>query len=978
MKFLDSFFLSIDFMPHGYCYLWKPGLIWLHAVSDSLIALAYFSIPVTLIYFIRKRRDLPFNWMFVSFGMFILACGATHIMEVWTLWHGTYWLSGAIKAVTAIASVPTAILLVHLVPRALALPSAEAMKLEIAERERAQEALHRTKDELELRVLERTAELRRANEELVAEIAQRRQAEDALRERERLIHAILDNSPALIFLKDREGRYLLINKEFEETFGVTQEEIRGKKDEQVFPAEHATAFRANDLRVLQTGVPAEFEEVALQDDGPHTSFVHKFPLLDAAGKIYAIGGIATDITERKRAEKESVALKDELATELVAMARLHEFSTRLLSKAELTELLEEALRATIVLQNADFGNVQLYNPDTKTLEIVAHRGFQQNFLDYFSSVSETGAACGRSLQQRDRVIIEDVLADPDFEPHRQIAASAGFRAVQSTPLFSRTGEPLGMISTHFRQPHRPSERELRFTDLYARLVAELMERQRAEAALRASEERFRHMVEGIKDYAIYMLDLDGRVIAWNVGAERMKNYSSQEILGRHFSRFYEPRDVELGKPERALKEAAVAGRFEDEGWRVRKDGSRFWANVITTAMKDEAGKLQGFVKVTQDMTERKRAEEALRENEERFRSYFELGLIGMAMTSPTKGILEVNDELCSILGYERSELLKKSWAEMTNLDDLAADVAQFNRVLAGETDGYTLDKKCIRKDGRVIDTIMSAKCLRRADGSVDYFVGLVQDITERKRSEEALRAAQAELAHMARVSTMGELAASIAHEVNQPLTAIVANGDAGMRWLSQVPPNTDEARNAMKEMVVQGHRASDVIGRIRGLIRKAPPNLSTFGANQLIEDVLVLTRQQVAEHGITVRVELAAGIPSISGDPVQLQQVLVNLILNAIEATSVKKDGAREVVLTSQRQGINEIVIAVHDSGKGVAPQDMDQLFRPFFTTKAAGIGMGLAISRSIIEAQGGRLWATSNEGIGATFQFSLPALSVA
>jgi C4-dicarboxylate-specific signal transduction histidine kinase len=322
-------------------------------------------------------------------------------------------------------------------------------------------------------------------------------------------------------------------------------------------------------------------------------------------------------------------------------------------------------------------------------------------------------------------------------------------------------------------------------------------------------------------------------------------------------------------------------------------------------------------------------------------------------------------------------LLKKSWAEMTHLDDLAADVAQFNRVLAGETDGYTLDKKWIRKDGRVIDTIMSAKCLRRADGSVDYFVGLVQDITERKGSEEALRAAHAQLAHMARVSTMGELAASIAHEVNQPLTAIVAHGDAGMRWLSQVPPNTDEARNAMKEMVVQGHRASDVIGRIRGLLRKAPPNLSTLGANQLIEDVLVLTRQQVAEHGITVRVELASDIPSISGDPIQLQQVLVNLILNAIEATSAKTDGAREVVLTSQRQGINEIVIAVHDSGKGVAPQDMDQLFRPFFTTKAAGIGMGLAISRSIIEAQGGRLWATSNQGIGATFQFSLPALGV-
>src|SRR5467141_2109638 len=180
MKILDSLFSSGDFMPHGYCYLWKPGLVWLHVVSDALIALAYFSIPIALIYFIRKRRDLPFNWMFLCFGTFIMACGTTHAMEVWTLWHGTYWLSGAIKAVTAIASVPTAVLLVHLVPRALALPSPEAMRLEIAERKRAQEALRKAKDELELRVQERTSELRKANEDLVAEIAQRKRSEEEL------------------------------------------------------------------------------------------------------------------------------------------------------------------------------------------------------------------------------------------------------------------------------------------------------------------------------------------------------------------------------------------------------------------------------------------------------------------------------------------------------------------------------------------------------------------------------------------------------------------------------------------------------------------------------------------------------------------------------------------------------------------------------------------------------------------------------
>ncbi len=180
-EFLEKLFSS-SFMPHGHCYLWNPGLIWLHVVSDSLIALAYFFIPVALIYFIWRRRDLPFQWVFVCFGIFILACGATHAMEVWTLWHANYWLAGAIKAVTAMASVPTAILLFQSVPQALALPSPGALRLEIAERKRTEQALHQAKDDLELKVLERTAELRKANEDLVAEIAQHKQADD---ERER-------------------------------------------------------------------------------------------------------------------------------------------------------------------------------------------------------------------------------------------------------------------------------------------------------------------------------------------------------------------------------------------------------------------------------------------------------------------------------------------------------------------------------------------------------------------------------------------------------------------------------------------------------------------------------------------------------------------------------------------------------------------------------------------------------------------------
>jgi len=205
--------------------------------------------------------------------------------------------------------------------------------------------------------------------------------------------------------------------------------------------------------------------------------------------------LVKDINQRKRAEAELLALKDELSAELTAMTRLHEISTRLLASTELEPMLEEVLDATIELQNADFGNVQLYNPQTQTLEIVAQRGFQQDFLDYFSSVHEDSSACGRALQRRERVIIEDVETDTAFEPHRQIAAAAGFRAVQSTPLFSRRGEPLGMISTHFRQPHRPSERELRLTDLYGVQAAELIERTQARAVLEQAFEEIDNLKE---------------------------------------------------------------------------------------------------------------------------------------------------------------------------------------------------------------------------------------------------------------------------------------------------------------------------------------------------------------------------------------------------------------------------------------------------------------------------------------------------
>jgi len=313
-EFLEKLFSS-DFMPHGYCYLWNPGLVWLHVVSDALVALAYFSIPATLIYFIRKRRDLPFNWMFVSFGIFILACGATHAMEVWTLWHGTYWLSGAIKAITAMASVPTAILLVQLVPRALALPSSEAMKLEIAERKRAEQALHQTKNELELKVLERTAELRKANEDLVAEIVQHTQALETLREREARISLAAESADLAFWVLYPEQNTVWMSEKGRAMYGFTPNEplTRESLVSRIHPDERVAVQAAlEQARASQETFEIE-HRIVLPDGKTRWVITRGRSLWDEQGNVLEKICVTIDLSAQKQSDLQLQVQREELA-----------------------------------------------------------------------------------------------------------------------------------------------------------------------------------------------------------------------------------------------------------------------------------------------------------------------------------------------------------------------------------------------------------------------------------------------------------------------------------------------------------------------------------------------------------------------------------------------------------------------------------------------------------------------------------------
>jgi PAS domain S-box-containing protein len=369
----------------------------------------------------------------------------------------------------------------------------------------------------------------------------------------------------------------------------------------------------------------------------------------------------------------------------------------------------------------------------------------------------------------------------------------------------------------------------------------------------------------------------------------------------------------------------------------------------------------------------------LEEREAKIRRLVDANIIGVLISDLTGQIIEANDAFLNMVGYTRDDVAsgRLRWTEMTPAEWQAASeraVAQVRATGACEV----FEKEYFRKDGSRVPVLVGAAAVGRTQSET---IAFVLDLTERKRaeteareSERRYREAQMELAHANRVATMGQLAASIAHEVNQPIAAAFTNAQAALRWLGTEPPDLQEVRQALGRIVKDTNRAGDVIGRIRDLIKKAPPRKDSLDINETIRDVIVLTCGEVVKNGVSAQTQFAEGLPIIQGDRTQLQQVILNLIINAIEAMSCVGEGSRRLLISTGKDGQDGVLVAVRDSGPGLAPADHERLFESFYTTKPSGLGMGLPICRSIIEAHGGRLWATANIPRGAVFQFTVPA----
>ena len=333
-----------------------------------------------------------------------------------------------------------------------------------------------------------------------------------------------------------------------------------------------------------------------------------------------------------------------------------------------------------------------------------------------------------------------------------------------------------------------------------------------------------------------------------------------------------------------------------------------------------------------------------------------------------------SEETFRIFGYDRTTRPSvKLGLLRVHPDDLALVEQTIERAAQNGQD-YEYEYRLLMPDGAVKYVQVAARVVTSESSGVE-FVGAIMDITARKHAEEALRKAQAELAHVARVMTMGEFAASIAHEISQPLGAIVANADAGQRWLAGGAPNLAQARESVGLIVTDANRAADIIKRIRALIKKTDTEKAPLNINEAIREVIALVEGEARRNSVALRTELGEELPPVVGDRVQLQQVILNLAMNGIEAMSSVAGRPRHLLVSSRRHESDHVLVALQDFGIGIEPESLKKIFDAFYTTKPQGIGMGLSIARSIIENHGGRLWADRNDGPGTTFQFALPVV---
>ncbi len=514
---------------------------------------------------------------------------------------------------------------------------------------------------------------------------------------------------------------------------------------------------------------------------------------------------------------------------------------------------------------------------------------------------------------------------------------------------------------------------------FAKITRDITERMEAQEALRNSERRFRMLVEGVIDYALYMLDPSGVVVNWNPGAERLKGYTAEEIVGQHFSRFYAREDRAAGMPGRVLETAARDGRFEGEGWRLRKDGSRFWALVVVDAIRNaETGTLEGFVKVTRDITERRSAQEALRESERQFRLLVD-GVTDYAlyMLDPNGIVTSWNAGAERIKGYTADEIIGQHFSRFYPERDRAAGMPLKALHTAVQEGRFEAEGWRVRKDGTMFWANAIIDPIRDETGILIGFAKITRDITERRDAQKALQASEEQRAHSQKMDALGQLTGGVAHDFNNLLMVVRGHAEVLRGWIDPEPRKA-RSLGAIETAIARGETLTR---QLLTFARRQPANPRVILLGERIEGLKAMLGGSL-EPTVTLATGIGPDIWPVKVDPNELELALVNIVLNARDA--LQSDGsiavvAENVVLAGGETlaGISGefVALRISDTGAGIAPDVLSKVFDPFFTTKPAEKGSGLGLSQvyGFAHQSGGTVTVASEIGKGTMVTLYLP-----
>ena len=634
----------------------------------------------------------------------------------------------------------------------------------------------------------------------------------------------------------------------------------------------------------------------------------------------------------------------------------------------------------------------------RTIQPIAHAGFEDGYLDSINWADARTAQgpAGVAIRTSDLCWIDDIATDPRFRQWRDEALRRGYGTALALPLKSN-GTVFGALILYAGRPHAFDEQtRSHFTDLANDLAYGVMairtrvERARVEAELRRIEA---YLEEGQR------LTHTGSW-AWNVATRESIYWSAENyrIFGLDPEKDAQSFETALQKilPEdranfNKILDTAIREKKDFEvDWRIgRPDRTLRYLHSVGHPVVDKDGEVVEFVGTSVDVTEqhlgrialerenakRRRAEEELRRSEAFLAEGQRISRTGSWAWNVATGEVSWSAEHFRIFGLDPNTTTPSYSVPLDRIhsEDRAAVEDMLQRAVRDSSD-FQCDFRILTPDGAT-KYVHSLGRVAANGAKGAEFIGAVMDVTERRLGEEALRSALADLQRASRLSTMGQLTASIAHEINQPLAALITNADACLLWLEAERPNLEEARRAAARIVRNGHRAGDIIKSIRALTRKSSPEMVSLDINEVIREVIVLLGVEFRRNGVRVETLLSSDLDSVVGDRVQLQQVVLNLIMNGVEAMAHSTHGQRRLQIRSANAESGRVLVGVEDSGPGLDPAQTDRLFEAFFTTKPEGMGMGLSICRSIIDAHGGRLWASPNPPSGAVFQFTLPAL---